>query len=665
MDWHQKQTEQILRHVGDHRNHTRSGAHDLSCKICFPGEGEITDERFQSFWDWYQDITSVQEFSGKTKEIFGELMNKHQENIIEGRENPKINALIYSMRYQDNSGFSVTDIRSRIMTMVAISDKFTRDMNEATRSYKTESSKGSSPKKDRSPKGSSPKAEGSRINKEEIERELEELTGSEGPDIGTWDTSTEKIIDDDEMERIRLDLELRRLRRIERTRSLDKLESIKSEENPYSSLGSLSPMELVEIGAGTFLDEEILQEKLEEIGKKLGERTEETLKNFQEGLRETIEQEIKELQGKEILTEKDQETLKKFKLILKQEEGSVLKGMAVDNLLRTLQREDEWDKDHEKNDEDFFQERYNRKKEKYDKLKERMGDEIDRKLINAKERLHENITQRIKYYEEKETLTISEAQELEDLKRPGKMDEEELLVDEYVIHEIYQEQFDKDDDEKVEKHDTKKKGKEIEKPPIKLELEKEDEYTTGTVGDFEDYLNRKYGRTKDIDLEDFIREMGIESTIDEIDKERTKEKEDEEIRIEAEHIIDKEENIINTPEISLSSESESEQESENNPEEEIEFELYLGNQDLNLTSLFEEEPITMALSYGVKLRTFEGRVDESVEDWIEEFENIANFNNWTNADEARNPRLRAAVLILRKKLWNSIGKQQLMLCVGM
>ena len=95
MDWHQKQTEQILRHAGDHRNHTRSGAHDLSCKICFPREGEITDERFQSFWDWYQDITSVQEFSGKTKEIFGELMNKHQENIIEGRENTKINALIY------------------------------------------------------------------------------------------------------------------------------------------------------------------------------------------------------------------------------------------------------------------------------------------------------------------------------------------------------------------------------------------------------------------------------------------------------------------------------------------------------------------------------------------------------------------------------------------
>src|SRR5204862_4971647 len=111
------------------------------------------------------------------------------------------------------------------------------------------------------------------------------------------------------------------------------------------------------------------------------------------------------------------------------------------------------------------------------------------------------------------------------------------------------------------------------------------------------------------------------STIDEIDREQKIEKEksqvenlfNEEIKTEAEEIIIKE-NIINTPEISSSSESESEQESENNTEEENEFELYLGNQDLNLTNLFEEEPnITMALSYGVKLRTFEGRVDESVE----------------------------------------------------
>src|SRR5437763_1342860 len=65
----------------------------------------------------------------------------------------------------------------------------------------------------------------------------------------------------------------------------------------------------------------------------------------------------------------------------------------------------------------------------------------------------------------------------------------------------------------------------------------------------------------------------------------------------------------------------------------------------------------MALSYGVKLRTFEGRVDESIEEWIEEFENIANFNNWANADEARNPRLRAAAAHLKEEALQLIPVQ--------
>ena len=288
------------------------------------------------------------------------------------------------------------------------------------------------------------------------------------------------------------------------------------------------------------------------------------------------------------------------------------------------------------------------KKEKYDKIKERIEDEIDEELIKAKERLHEDITKRIKYYEEKEMLTMKEAQELEDLKKPEKLDEEELTMEEYVIHEIYEEQFNKENDEEIEKRDTKGKNKEIEKLPIKLELEKEDEYTTGTVDDFKDYLNERYGRTEDIDLEDFIKGMGIESTVDEIDKIREKEKEDEEIKIEPENTSDIEEKVINTAEIPSASESlESEEYFE---EENKKFELYLGDQDLNLGDLFEEnnfENTGMALVNNVKLRTFEGEINESVEDWIEEFENIADFNNWENADEARNPRLRVATAHLR------------------
>src|SRR5215204_1622920 len=77
MDWHQKQIDQILKHAGDHRNDTRSGAHDLSCRICYPNKEGTTDGRFQLFWDWYQGVTSVQGYSGKTQEIFGEIMSRN------------------------------------------------------------------------------------------------------------------------------------------------------------------------------------------------------------------------------------------------------------------------------------------------------------------------------------------------------------------------------------------------------------------------------------------------------------------------------------------------------------------------------------------------------------------------------------------------------------
>src|SRR5436305_1299344 len=248
-------------------------------------------------------------------------------------------------------------------------------------------------------------------------------------------------------------------------------------------------------------------------------------------------------------------------------------------------------------DEELFKKRYKLKKEKYDKIKKQIGDEIDEELIKAKERLHEDITRRIKYYEEKEMLTMREAQELEDLKKPEKLDKEELIMEEYVIHEIYEEQFNKENNKEIEKRDTKGKNKEIEKPLIKLELEKEDKYTTETVDDFKDYLNERYERTEDIDLEDFIKGMEIESAVNEIDKIHKKEREDEEIKIEPENTSNIEEKVINTAEIlSTSESSESEEYFE---EENKEFELYLGDQNLNLGDLFKEndfEHIEMALN---------------------------------------------------------------------
>src|SRR2546421_9155032 len=94
------------------------------------------------------------------------------------------------MGYRNNSGFYKEDIRARIVDMTVVSEKFTRDMEEAAESYKTKSSekesssKENSPDKKESPKKTSPreispKAEGSRINRKEILEIAEKLKGLE------------------------------------------------------------------------------------------------------------------------------------------------------------------------------------------------------------------------------------------------------------------------------------------------------------------------------------------------------------------------------------------------------------------------------------------------------------------------------------------------------
>src|SRR5437667_985010 len=340
MDWHQKQTNQILRHAGDHRNHTRSGTRDLSCKICYPKREEETDEKFQLFWDWYQGVTTVREFSGKTKEIFKEIMSKNQENIIEGRENIRINALIYSMRYQNNSGFSITDIRARIMTMTAISERFTRDMDEATRSYKTESSKNNSPEKEESPKRNSPKAEGSKINEKEVLEIQKELERLENQEIEKWDTSTGKTIDDDEMERMRLDLELRRIRRMERAKNIDEIESIKSEDLNSVKSEDLAKDSEDDIIAGKYRK---LKEKYNWIKEKYGEGLDDELIRIREKNNETITQTIKDLERKDILTEEEMEQLKWLKT--GQEEEDILEEWIIEQMYdKMLKKEKEKEK---------------------------------------------------------------------------------------------------------------------------------------------------------------------------------------------------------------------------------------------------------------------------------------------------------------------------------
>ena len=145
--------------------------------------------------------------------------------------------------------------------MTSVSEKFTRDMEEAAESYKTKSSgeesssKENSPSKEESPKKTSPreispKAEGSRINRKEVLEIEEKLKGFEelkDDDVEIWEEkSTEELFSKEEKEKWERDFELRRLKRLEKIENIDDLESVISEENPHSSLGMRTPAELLE-----------------------------------------------------------------------------------------------------------------------------------------------------------------------------------------------------------------------------------------------------------------------------------------------------------------------------------------------------------------------------------------------------------------------------------
>src|SRR5437764_855178 len=77
---------------------------------------------------------------------------------------------------------------------------------------------------------------------------------------------------------------------------------------------------------------------------------------------------------------------------------------------------------------------------------------------------------------------------------------------------------------------------------------------------------------------------------------------------------------------------------ENFKEKNEEFELYLGDQDLNLEDLFKEndfEHIEMATNF-IKPRYFSGELDEDLTEWVKQFNQAAESNEWVNNDVANN-----------------------------
>src|SRR5436190_7197565 len=403
MNWHENQVNQSLRHANEHRNNMTLKTRDLSCRICYPVNEETTDEKFKNFWEWYQGITSAERFSANAESIFEELMGKNLENIIEGRENFQINTLIYSMGYRDNSGFSIKDIRARIVDMTSVSEKFTRDMEEAAESYKTKSSgeesssKENSPSKEESPKKTSPreispKAEGSRINRKEVLEIEEKLKGFEefkDNDVEIWEEkSTEELFSKEEKEKLERDFELRRLKRTKKAENIDELESIKSEENPYSS-GKLSPIERIEeifksskssSGVVTPLIGEaienegikerhrkIIKEKYNKLKESYGEGIDNELMKRKESYNEQIKKIIKDFENKESKEELTEEEEKQLDSLRKAEDCEerefLLENLTVEQMYEEYFRENEEDNRKKKTMKNFLMKDIMKRKE--------------------------------------------------------------------------------------------------------------------------------------------------------------------------------------------------------------------------------------------------------------------------------------------------------------
>src|SRR4051794_216219 len=225
MDWHERQINQILQHADKHRRNGTNFIKEQTCKACYPIDSNDISEQFEEFWKWYKETMDADDFSGKTIMIFRELMTRNLENIIEGAENIRISSLIWSIKYRSKPNYTVKELRARIMMMIGISEKFTRNMEDAINSYKTGSTgdetKENSPEK-HSPEKTSPKREGS------PEKDKEEIYGE-----GSSSTEKPEILEDytelwKEVERAKLERKLKLIGKISEGKTEEEINSFKT-----------------------------------------------------------------------------------------------------------------------------------------------------------------------------------------------------------------------------------------------------------------------------------------------------------------------------------------------------------------------------------------------------------------------------------------------------
>ncbi|HVI21530.1 MAG TPA: hypothetical protein VM660_05715, partial [Bacillus sp. (in: firmicutes)] len=74
--------------------------------------------------------------------------------------------------------------------------------------------------------------------------------------------------------------------------------------------------------------------------------------------------------------------------------------------------------------------------------------------------------------------------------------------------------------------------------------------------------------------------------------------------------------------------------------------IHSGFESLNLENLFGQSLRQIMALNIAKVRSFSGKPDEDVNEWIRDFNRAADLNEWTNDDEDNNKRLRAAKAFL-------------------
>ena len=108
---------------------------------------------------------------------------------------------------------------------------------------------------------------------------------------------------------------------------------------------------------------------------------------------------------------------------------------------------------------------------KYRRMKERMGNDLDKMITEMKEENNENILQNIRELEGRDSLTKEELIQLEDLRKANKEDFTREII-ESLYNTAFKETKEKEDKEEII---ITKKDKRKEKLPEIFELEQEEE----------------------------------------------------------------------------------------------------------------------------------------------------------------------------------------------